>query len=100
MNLLNRLTLAAILFLPATGYTVGQDLAVNQDMINVAAAIQLYKKECPGAIPDEMEARYGLVAKVAGPEAVSAAFKRLDANRMAAGNVAFCALIKTRLGLN
>jgi hypothetical protein len=52
------------------------------------------------AFPDEMEARYGLVAKVAGPDAVSAAYKRLDADRMAAGNVAFCAVTKTRLGLN
>ena len=32
------------------------------------------------AFPDEMEARYGLVAKVAGPDAVSAAFKRRDAD--------------------
>jgi hypothetical protein len=75
MNVLKRLTLAAILLLPGTAYAVD---SVNQDMINVAAAIQLYKKECPGLIPDEMVARYELVAKVAGPDAVPSSSVKLD----------------------
>ena len=96
MNVLKKLMLAVTLLLPGATYAVE---SVNQDMIRLAAAIQLYKKECPGSLPEEMLARYELVAKVAGPDAVSAALKQIDAERMVAGNASFCALIKARLGL-